>query len=140
MTYAVLLFAALTTPQEYAVTVVRVLDGDGIVVRFPDADQPWAKIFQTQSVRLIADPKTGLDAPEMHDRRPHVKALAVVSKANVERMCPPGSVVILTYPGMDKYGGRITAVVTARGVNVGQEQLKAGLAKPFDPRHKKESW
>lgn len=140
MTTFILLFAALTAPEEYAATVVRVIDGDGIVVKFSDADKPWTKLFQVQSVRLIADPKVGIDAPEIKDKRPAINALALVSKANVERLCPPGSIVILRYPGRDKFGGRITAVVMAGGVNVGRDQLDRKLAKPFNPQKAKEKW
>ena len=68
---------------EYAVTIVRVVDGDTVDV---DIDLGFEVTLKNQRVRLI-----GIDAPETRTRDPEEKARGIASKNFVESLLPIGS-------------------------------------------------
>jgi endonuclease YncB( thermonuclease family) len=73
----------------------------------------------------------GIDTPEMKDRRPEIKALARKAKQFVVNRLRAGQVIELRDMQRGKYF-RIVADVYVDGVNLGDELITAGLAKPYD--------
>lgn len=77
------------TLYRYRATVVRIIDGDTIVV---DIDLGFNVVLHKQHIRLY-----NIEAPEV---RGEEREQGLVSKAALENMIPPGSTVyIQTYKG-----------------------------------------
>jgi len=104
------------------VEVIRIIDGDTIVVRA----HPWLGVFVETHVRL-----EGIDAPELHGRCDYEKDLAEQAKTRLAALLGAGEARISDIRN-DKYGGRVRArVFDPAGVDVGAELVAAGLARPY---------
>jgi len=86
--------------------VVRVCDGDTLVVDIPEYPDIIGKSIR---VRLL-----GVDAPELRDRDPVVRAAAQAARRAMEALLPPGTAVTLTRIRRDKYF-RLDAAVSVDG-------------------------
>ena len=53
------------------------------------------------------------------------------AKAFVETLLPPGTEVLLVSEKLEKYGRTLGRILLRDGRDIGQEVLKAGLAKPY---------
>lgn len=113
----------LQTPASVTVEVVSVYDGDTFNA---DIDGYPAIIGHHIGVRI-----NGIDTPELKDKRPAVKRLAVKAREYAARRLEHGDVVELRNMERDKYF-RIVADVYVDGVSLGGELLDNGLAKPYD--------
>ena len=105
-----------------SVEVIRVIDGDTIVVRA----HPWLGVFIETRVRLA-----GIDAPELHG---HCDGEIVLAGRARDRLAEllAGGVAQLDDIRNDKYGGRVRArVLGAAGVDVGAVLVAAGLARAY---------
>lgn len=115
--------AAAANPYDY--TVVRVLDGDTVVV-----EAPWspAELGKEISLRVM-----GIDTPEKGGRAKCPKEAALGEKATAfaKEKIKPGQIVQVNLISWDKFGGRIDADVLLAGKNFGQMQIEAGLARPY---------
>jgi micrococcal nuclease len=96
-------------------TVVRVVDGDTIVVRYDDADH---------RVRLL-----NIDAPESVDPRKPVECLGPEASAYLKKLLPVGTEVELKTDKVkvDKYDRELAAVFVG-DVNTSSAMARAGLA------------
>lgn len=72
----------------------------------------------------------GIDTPEMRDKRARVKKLAQQAKQFAVKRLREGKEIILKNIRRGKYF-RIVAEVWIDGVSLGDELIKAGLAKPY---------
>lgn len=122
-----LFLAAALAITPYQATVVRVVDGDTVLVEVP----AWAATpFHRMSVRVV-----GIDTPER--RRPPAKCAAEVklglaASAFAHTLVEPGAAVTIGYVGLDKYGGRIDATLTLPdGRDWGATMIAQGLARPY---------
>jgi len=98
--------------------IVRVLDGDTVIVNM---DLGWHTWRHDEHVRL-----NGVDAPERTELARWTEA-----KTFVEKLLPPGTEVLLISEKLEKYGRTLGRILLRDGQDVGQELLKAGLAKPY---------
>jgi micrococcal nuclease len=128
-------FSGSAKAQSYTATLVRVIDGDTAVVSVP----AWAATpFGMISVRIA-----GIDAPE--SRKPPAKckaevALGKAASAYARGLVTPGTAMLLTYRGFDKYGGRIDGALSLPdGRDWATVMLAAGMARPY-AGGKKLSW
>jgi endonuclease YncB( thermonuclease family) len=119
---------AAPTPQTYnaqfayAADVVRVIDGDTFEVRV----HAWPGLDVTTKVRL-----RNIDAPELHARCADELAKAQAARTALEHMLAAGGVT-LTRVGIDKYGGRIDALVATRDTaDVSPALLGGGFARAY---------
>lgn len=80
----------------------------------------------------------GIDTPEMKDKRPRVKELAQKAKQFAVKRLREGKNIVLKNIRRGKYF-RIVAEVWIDGISLGDELIKAGLAKPYDGG-KKSKW
>lgn len=117
-------------PGTYEVILVRVHDGDTIIVDVPVFP---AIIGDNILVRL-----SHIDTPEMTDKRPEVKTLAIKAREVLKQILHEAKKIELTELKRDKYF-RINAIVIADGVNVQTTLINLELAKPYDGG-KKSPW
>jgi endonuclease YncB( thermonuclease family) len=109
--------------------VVRVVDGDTIEVR--------ALIWFGQSVDVRVR-INGVDAPEMEARCADERRRALQARDYlVQRV--GGGYVRLSSVVYDKYGGRVRAIVSDGGGDVGSALIAKGLARPYHGE-RRQSW
>ncbi len=105
-----------------SVEVIRIIDGDTIVVRV----HPWLGVFIETRVRLA-----GIDAPELRGRCESEIVLAGRARDRLAELLAAG-VARLDDIRHDKYGGRVRArVLGVDGADVGAMLVAAGLARPY---------
>ena len=110
--------------------VVRVIDGDSLVVDIPS----FPPVIGSKITVRIA----GCDTPELRDKRPEIKALAQSARAFTAGMAPPGSVVWLRDIRRDKYFRLLARVETECG-DIAGGLLELGFAVPYGGG-KKRAW
>lgn len=111
--------AATVYPGPYAAEVVEVVDGDTLKARVA----VWPGVEAAVSVRL-----SGIDTPEL--RKGTCREAGAAARDHLAGIL--GKEVILRQVVVDKYGGRVRAVVTTpAGLDLSAEQLAAGMAREY---------
>jgi endonuclease YncB( thermonuclease family) len=114
----------------YPAEVVRVIDGDTFEARV----RVWPGLDVSTKVRL-----RNIDAPELHARCADELAKAQASRTALETMLAAGAVTV-SQVGLDKYGGRVDALVATRDTaDVSAALLNGGWARSYDGR-RRGSW
>jgi len=114
----------------YPAEVLRVIDGDTFEARV----RVWPGLDLDTHVRL-----RGIDAAELHARCADELAKAQAARAALQAMLDQGGVTVARV-GLDKYGGRVDAVVATRGTpDVSAAMLTGGWARAYNGR-KRGSW
>ena len=103
--------------------VIKVYDGDTITIatRLPNTTEPIYRF----SVRFL-----GIDSPEIKGKTEKEKALAIVSRDNLEKLIM-NKIVYLQNVSLEKYG-RILADVYIGNIHVNNWLLKKGYAIKYD--------
>ena len=110
-------------PSSYPAEVVRIIDGDTFAARV----HVWPGVEINTKVRL-----RNIDAPELHARCARELAKAQAARAALEGLLAAGNVT-LSQIGLDKYAGRIDAIVATRDVaDVSAALLNGGFARSYD--------
>lgn len=132
--FVILTFLAATLPlfgrdapasnEVVAVKFVKCIDGDTFTCEIPEG-------YPETVMRVVNVRIRGIDAPELHDKRPEVRQRALDAKAHLEKRLSDAKRIELRRLGKDKYF-RILAEVFADGVDVGKELLEQGLAVPYN--------
>ena len=124
---AVVAPAGEVLPGPVPARVVRIIDGDTVIVR--------ARIWLGQEVEIRVRLK-GIDAPEANGRCAHERRLARRAGAYL-RARIDGGAVRLTDIEYGKYAGRVVArLITQDGEDIAAALLKAGLARAYDGRRR----
>jgi endonuclease YncB( thermonuclease family) len=129
------LLFVFTTAKAEPVTVLRVIDGDTLII-----GELCSPLLPGSLLRIRV---RGIDTPE--SRRPPAKCAseAAAGKAatlHARTLVKPGDVVRLSRPGPDKYACRIVADVRlASGRDFGAAMIAAGHARAYDGK-RKASW
>jgi len=111
------------TQPVYPAEVVRVIDGDTFEARV----RVWPGLDVSTKVRL-----RNVDAPELHARCPDELAKAQAARAALTTMLAAGGVTI-SRVGIDKYGGRVDALVATRDTaDISAALLTGGWARSYD--------
>jgi len=108
----------------YTAKVVRVIDGDTVVVDIDLGFDCWLK---NQHVRLY-----GINAPESRTKNLEEKARGIKSKEYLRSIIIPGDTIILkTF--LDKLGkfGRVLGVLYFRGMNLNEDMVTSGNAVDY---------
>jgi len=117
------LSARESLPGPVPVTVLRVIDGDSLVVR--------ATIWLGQEVETTVR-SLGVDTPELRGACGEERNLATRSRAFTARLAETGAEISLSDIQLGKFAGRVLArVVAAGGVDIGQALIDAGLVHPY---------
>jgi endonuclease YncB( thermonuclease family) len=113
------LVSALDPSFRYAGDVVRVIDGDTIVI---DVDLGFGIWLRSQSFRLL-----GVNARE------HSAPGGKEARMNLASMLPVGTRLTVTSVKADKYGGRFDAMLTLPdGRDVARELIAGGWAAAWN--------
>lgn len=110
----------------FAATVLRVIDGDTLIVQGP---AEWPEWWRVIAVRLL-----GIDAPELHDHRPELAAKAQEAEKALAGMVQASGLVLINDVRPDKYGGRLLGTPIVSGKNCCEEMLALGLARVYEGR------
>jgi endonuclease YncB( thermonuclease family) len=114
-------------PAGYPAEVVRVIDGDTFEARV----RVWPGLDVSTKVRL-----RNVDAPELHARCADELAKAQAARAALETMLAAGGVT-LSRVSLDKYGGRVDALVATRDTaDVSTALLNGGWARSYEGRRR----
>lgn len=120
----------LTSELVYPAEVLHVIDGDTFQARV----RVWPGLDVDTRVRL-----RGIDAAELHARCAEELAKAQAARAALQVILDQGGVTVARV-GVDKYGGRVDAVVTTRRTgDVSAAMLQGGWARAYNGR-KRGSW
>lgn len=103
--------------------VISVYDGD--TFRCDLANYP-AIVGENIGIRV-----NGIDTPEMKDKRPDIKALAVEARDYVRRLFAEAQCIELRNLRRGKYF-RIVADVYVDGVSLAEHLIECGYAHPYD--------
>jgi len=115
--------AAASRVGVYPAEVIRVIDGDTFQARV----RVWPGLDVDTKVRL-----RNIDAPELHARCADELARAQAARAALETILAAGG-VILSRVGIDKYGGRVDALVATRDTaDVSTALLEGGFARSYN--------
>jgi len=133
MRFAPVLIASLLLPLPavaacYSWRVVEVTDGDSLTVELPELPPELRHV----GVRLA-----NVDAPEIRGDCQAEKDAARKARAALRDLLATGPVDVCPIE-WEKYG-RILATVWAGQIDVGEELVRLGLARPYDGRTRS-SW
>lgn len=117
-------------PYYYRCDVIRVIDGDTIVV---DVDLGFNVILRNQKVRLA-----GVDTPESRTRNLEEKALGLAAKQRVKDLC--GSEVYIQSLGVGKFGRILAVPLTREGTNICATLINEGHAVEYWGGKKTHVW
>ncbi len=110
-------------PGPVPATVLRVIDGDSLVVRVTI----WLGQKLETTVRLL-----GVDTPELRGACGEERNLATRSRAFTADLAEIGAEISLNDIQLGKFAGRVLArAVTAGGVDIGEALVAAGLARAY---------
>lgn len=130
LSVTLLMFPALAIASNtYDATVVRVIDGDTVVVR----TQIWPGIV-AEHVHVRLD---GINSPEIHTHKECEKAAGLKAKEFVASLLPAGTKVQLSHVKKGKFAGRILGQISANGQDIGAAELAAGLAREYHGGHRR---
>jgi endonuclease YncB( thermonuclease family) len=102
--FAVLSSPRFESPVVYPAEIIRVIDGDTFEARL----RVWPGIDVNTKVRL-----RNIDAPELHARCADEHDKAEAARAALQTILAAGDVTI-SRVGLDKYGGRVGALISTR--------------------------
>jgi endonuclease YncB( thermonuclease family) len=115
--------AAPEAQLAYPAEVLRIIDGDTFAARV----HVWPGLDVTTKIRL-----RNIDAPELHARCADELAKAQAARTALETMLAAGSVTV-SRVGIDKYGGRVDALVAAHDTpDISAALLSGGFARSYD--------
>jgi endonuclease YncB( thermonuclease family) len=107
----------------YPANVLRIIDGDTFEARV----RVWPGLDVDTKVRL-----RGIDAAELHARCADELAKAEATRTALQSILAEGGVSI-SRVGIDKYGGRVDALIATRTTaDVSAAMLAGGFARPYD--------
>lgn len=136
ITWATMMGSALAktpTGVTYDTTILRVSDGDTIVISAPYLPEP---LKPQLAVRIY-----GVDTPEKGHRAQCASEAAAAERASAwtQDLVKRGRRFQVTLYAWDKFGGRVLGDILIDGVSVRQGLIAAGLAREYYG-DKKQSW
>jgi endonuclease YncB( thermonuclease family) len=111
----------MALPMLLLATVVAVTDGD----TFKGRIEVWPGIDVVTAVRVA-----GIDTPELKGKCASEKATALAAKARLAELLSAGPVTVEQVQ-LDKYAGRVDAVVRVAGKLVADTLVAEGLARKY---------
>ena len=114
-----------TIPGPIPATVLRIIDGDTIVVR--------ARIWLGQDLDTLVR-LDGVDPPEVKGRCPYENRLALKARAFIQTRTTDGKVVLHNIHYGKYAGGVVARVQTPGGEDLSDALLRAGLGRGYQGR------
>ena len=115
---------------EYNCKIVRVIDGDSILV---DIDLGFDTWRCGESIRLF-----GVDCPECRSRDPKEKAAGLAAKDFVKGLLHDGGTYTLTTKEKGKFGRYLGVIMLSDKTSVNAALVTEHLAVPYHGQNKKE--
>ena len=115
---------------EYNCKIVRVIDGDSILV---DIDLGFGTWRCGESIRLF-----GVDCPECRSRDPKEKAAGLAAKDFVKGLLHDGGTYTLTTKEKGKFGRYLGVIMLSDKTSVNAALVTEHLAVPYHGQNKKE--
>ena len=112
-----------TAASLFLIVVLSVHDGDTLTVDLP-CDIP--SVCKAMPIRL-----SGIDTPELTDKRPEIRQLARTARYKVQELTTPPHKVEMRILGRDKYF-RLDAAIFSDGVSIAETLKAEGLARAYD--------
>lgn len=103
--------------------ILRIYDGDTFYVAIPSLPPELREV----GIRI-----RGIDTPEIGGKAKCAaeKLAGHRARLRLEKLLKSGPVAFRDL-GLDKYGGRIDAAVTAGGIDIARAMIASGLARPY---------
>jgi len=115
---------------EYDCKIVRVIDGDSILV---DIDLGFDTWRCGESIRLF-----GVDCPECRSRDPEEKAAGLAAKEFVKGLLHDGGTYTLTTKEKGKFGRYLGVIMLSDKTSVNAALVSEHLAVPYHGQNKQE--
>ena len=115
---------------EYNCKIVRVIDGDSIVV---DIDLGFGLWIHGERIRLF-----GVDCPECRSRDPKEKAAGLAAKEFVKGLLHDGGTYTLTTKEKGKFGRYLGVIMLSDKTSVNAALVSEHLAVPYHGQNKQE--
>lgn len=124
----------LTYSNPYYYKVIRVVDGDTVILHAPFLPDELGK---TLYLRI-----KGIDTPELGSRaKCKLEAeLAIRAKLFTEEKIHNASSKLVFIDGWDKYGGRMLGELRLNNIPLSQLLLEIGLAVPYSGSGERKDW
>ena len=117
-------------PFSYPCKIVRVIDGDSIVV---DIDLGFSHWIHNESIRLY-----GVDTPECRTRDAEEKAAGLLAKEFVEDTLHVGGTYMLQTKEKGKFGRFLGVIFIQGSASINAALISENLAVPYTGQSKKE--
>ena len=132
--FSSLLFVSDARTEPYNFKILRVVDGDTIMIDAPFLPK---ELKQTLLVRIH-----GVDTPEKGKRAKcyYEENRANQAKLFVELEIRHSKTIQIELMGWDKYGGRVLGDVLLDGVLLSRKLIANNYAVPYSGRGKKKNW
>ena len=108
---------------EYNCKIVRVIDGDSIIL---DIDLGFGLWIHGESIRLF-----GVDCPECRSRDKEEKAAGLAAKDFVKRLLHDGGTYTLTTREKGKFGRYLGTIYLTEKTSINDALVKERLAVPY---------
>ncbi len=108
---------------EYNCKIVRVIDGDSIII---DIDLGFSHWIHNESIRLY-----GVDTPECRTRYAEEKAAGLLAKEFVEEALHVGGTYTLTTKEKGKFGRYLGTIYLTDKTSINAALVKERLAVPY---------
>ena len=108
---------------EYNCKIVRVIDGDSIIL---DIDLGFGLWIHGESIRLF-----GVDCPECRSRDKEEKAAGLAAKDFVKRLLHDGGTYTLTTREKGKFGRYLGTIYLTEETSINDALVKERLAVPY---------
>ena len=108
---------------EYNCKIVRVIDGDSIIL---DIDLGFGLWIHGESIRLF-----GVDCPECRSRDKEEKAAGLAAKDFVKRLLHDGGTYTLTTKEKGKFGRYLGTIYLTEETSINDALVKERLAVPY---------
>jgi endonuclease YncB( thermonuclease family) len=108
---------------EYNCKIVRVIDGDSIII---DIDLGFSHWIHGESIRLY-----GVDTPECRTRDAEEKAAGLLAKEFVEEALHVGETYTLTTKEKGKFGRYLGVIMLSDKTSINAALVKERLAVPY---------
>lgn len=108
---------------EYNCKIVRVIDGDSIIL---DIDLGFGLWIHGESIRLF-----GVDCPECRSRDKEEKAAGLAAKDFVKRLLHDGGTYTLTTKEKGKFGRYLGTIYLTEETSINDALIKERLAVPY---------
>ena len=137
MSFGALAAILLWYGQQYEIQpkydIIRVIDGDTVVITAPYLPLPFEKEL---SLRI-----SGINTPEIHLAKcDKERELGEKAKKYIEERLEKSNKIVIILHGWGKFGGRVIGDILINGNKLSKSLLDNGYAEEYDGTGERKSW